>query len=96
MAYTEFRKSYGDFEVVIPAVDFSELIPEYALRVAEALSNYKLNWVYHLGGVSLEEIIYKQHPRFEISFDPYAPTGQILRQEWCKHMANEIKREFGL
>ena len=25
MAYTEFRKSYGDFEIVIPAIDFSKL-----------------------------------------------------------------------
>ena len=120
MAYTEFRKSCGDFEIIIPAVDFSKLTPKNAARVANTLHDYKSGWVclylehthklygaaecianafgqagYYMG-VCLEDIIYKQHPRFEISFDPYNPPGNVLRQEWCKHMAAEIKREFGL
>lgn len=37
MAYTEFRKSYGDFEIIIPAVDFSRLFVgverEYGLEL---------------------------------------------------------------
>lgn len=36
MAYTTFRKSYGDFEVVIPAVDFSPLAIGEAYNAARA------------------------------------------------------------
>ena len=50
MAYTKFRKSYGDFEVVIPPVKF-QLPPEYAARVAKELRSYEIGFVCnHLGG----------------------------------------------
>ena len=40
MPYTEFRKSYGDFEVVIPAIDFSRLCKEEARHTIIDLRNY--------------------------------------------------------
>lgn len=40
MPYTEFRKSYGDFEVVIPPVDFSSLTRDEAVSTAKRLSAY--------------------------------------------------------
>lgn len=50
MAYTKFRKSYGDFEVVIPPVKF-QLPPEYAAHVAKGLRYYEIGFVCnHLGG----------------------------------------------
>lgn len=50
MAYTAFRKSYGDFEVVIPPVKF-RLPPEYAAHVAKGLRSYEIGFVCdHLGG----------------------------------------------
>ena len=41
MSYTEFRKSYGDFEIVIPAVDFSALSRIDALYAVQALRHYE-------------------------------------------------------
>lgn len=50
MAYTEFRKSYGDFEVVIPAVDFSILSKEEAKATATRLRTFTTGFVcHHLG-----------------------------------------------
>lgn len=45
MAYTEFRKSYGDFEIVIPAIDFSELNSDEAQKTIEILRRYERNYV---------------------------------------------------
>ena len=45
MPYTEFRKSYGDFEVVIPTVDFSSLTIEEATKTAKALRSYEHSFV---------------------------------------------------
>ena len=45
MAYTEFRKSYGDFEIVIPAIDFSELNKDEAEKTIEILRRYERNYV---------------------------------------------------
>lgn len=45
MAYTEFRKSYGDFEIVIPAIDFSELNGDEAEKTIEILRTYKESYV---------------------------------------------------
>lgn len=45
MAYTEFRKSYGDFEIVIPAIDFSELTGDEAEKTIEILRNYEDSYV---------------------------------------------------
>ena len=45
MPYTDFRKSYGDFEVVIPAIDFSSLTIEEATKTAKALRSYDRNFV---------------------------------------------------
>ena len=45
MAYTEFRKSYGDFEIVIPAIDFSELNNDEAEKTIEILRRYERNYV---------------------------------------------------
>lgn len=39
-------------------------------------------------GVAIEEIY--------IYFGPKYAAGTVLRIEWCKHMAKEIEREFGL
>ena len=39
-------------------------------------------------GVAIEEIY--------IYFGPQYAAGAALRIEWCKHMAKEIEREFGL
>ena len=41
MPYTAFRKSYGDFEVVIPAVDFSTMSRIDALWTVQTLRHYK-------------------------------------------------------
>ena len=45
MPYTEFRKSYGDFEIVIPAVDFSSLTRDEACRTVVALNCYNKHFV---------------------------------------------------
>lgn len=45
MAYTAFRKSYGDFEVVIPAVDFSSLTIDEAFNAARAFRDYQYGFV---------------------------------------------------
>ena len=50
MAYTAFRKSYGDFEVVIPPVKF-RLPAEYAAHIVKELRSYEIGFVCdHLGG----------------------------------------------
>lgn len=50
MAYTKFRKSYGDFEVVIPPVKF-RLPAEYTAHVVNELRSYEIGFVcHHLGG----------------------------------------------
>ena len=41
MPYTAFRKSYGDFEVVIPAVDFSTMSRIDALWTVTTLRHYE-------------------------------------------------------
>lgn len=40
MPYTEFRKSYGDFEVVIPPIDFNSLSKDDAVATRNELKNY--------------------------------------------------------
>ena len=45
MPYTEFRKSYGDFEVVIPAIDFSSLSRANAADAVHALRSYEAKHV---------------------------------------------------
>ena len=45
MPYTEFRKSYGDFEVVIPTVNFSSLTIEEATKTAKAFRSYEHSFV---------------------------------------------------
>lgn len=47
MAYTAFRKSYGDFDVVIPAVDFSSLTIDEAKATARRLKAYVNGFVCH-------------------------------------------------
>ena len=41
MPYTEFRKSYGDFEIVIPAINFSSLSRTEARQAIDALRSYE-------------------------------------------------------
>lgn len=129
MAYTEFRKSCGDFEVVIPAVDFSKLPNNHTQlqQLVQALLDYKTGFVCirikhrascalsiaaaaaeciseavpdHIGGTvdssfavgwNKKELNY--HTPF---FGSLTIAGQVLRQEWCEHMAREIEREYGL
>lgn len=123
MAYTEFRKSYGDFEIVIPAIDFSELNDDAAKRTIKVLRKYEGGYVclslvnlndnrkardaietkigkYNWG---LQEYLWENtsdtnwEAPFEMkSFNPGEHAGHLLRIEWCKHMAKEIKREFDL
>ena len=45
MAYTEFRKSYGDFEIVIAPVDFSWLTKSEARLTVNALQEYEWGYV---------------------------------------------------
>ena len=45
MPYTDFRKSYGDFEVIIPAIDFGELTLNSAMATVKALRAYKHEFV---------------------------------------------------
>ena len=47
MPYTEFRKSYNDIEVVIPAVDFSSLTRNEAVATARRLRVYVQGFVCH-------------------------------------------------
>ena len=47
MPYTEFRKSYNDIEVVIPAVDFSSLTKDEAKATARSLRAYVQGFVCH-------------------------------------------------
>lgn len=45
MPYTEFRKSYGDFEIVIPPVDFSSLTKDEASHTVNAMRSYESSFV---------------------------------------------------
>ena len=47
MAYTEFRKSYGDFEIVIAPVDFSCLFKFEARLTVDVLREYESGFVCH-------------------------------------------------
>ena len=115
MPYTEFRKSYGDFEVVIPAINFSSLSKDNARHTIIDLRNYEhcYKYVCHAVGHEASEIIGdaidpNEHGlQYFITdsfgsyissslFNPYTTAGNQLRIEWCKHMANEIEREFKL
>ena len=115
MPYTEFRKSYGDFEVVIPAIDFSSLSKDDARHTIIDLRNYGhgRKYVCHAVGHEASEIIGDAIDPSHLGlhhfiadsfgsyissslFNPYTTAGNQLRIEWCKHMANEIEREFKL
>ena len=121
MAYTEFRKSYGDFEVVISTIDFSSLTKYEATEIARSLREYEKDFVcFHVGhttswpirdaftqaieGASstirrlgLDYYIYDGLGTDDVPyFHTHCLAGRILRVEWCKHMAAEIEREFGL
>ena len=45
MTYTEFRKFYGDFEIVIPAINFSSLARLDAIHAVTALRHYEYGHV---------------------------------------------------
>ena len=115
MPYTEFRKSYGDFEVVIPAIDFSRLSKDDARNAIIDLRNYGHGFKYvchavreaasNIIGDAIDPNQYGLHHFIADSFGgyvctslfkPYTTAGNQLRIEWCKHMANEIEREFKL
>ena len=115
MPYTEFRKSYGDFEVVIPAINFSSLSKDDARHTIINLRNYEHCYTYvcHAVGCAasriigdaidptqdgLQQFIADSFGGYIPSslFDPCTTAGNQLRIEWCKHMANEIEREFKL
>lgn len=115
MPYTEFRKSYGDFEVVIPAINFSNLPKDEARHTIIDLRNYGHGYKYVCHAVrrgaseiigdaidpneyGLQRFIADSFGGYIPSrlFDPYTTAGNQLRIEWCKHMANEIEREFKL
>ena len=115
MPYTEFRKSYGDFEVIIPAIDFSRLAKDEARRTIIDLRNYGHGYTYVCNAVGyaasriigdaidptksgLQYVIADSFGGYVCTslFEPYTTAGNQLRIEWCKHMANEIEREFKL
>ena len=115
MPYTEFRKSYGDFEVVIPAIDFSSLSKDDARHTIIDLRNYGHGRKYVCHAVrdaasniigdaidpnerGLQHFIADSFGGYIPSslFNAYTIAGKLLRIEWCKHMANEIEREFKL
>ena len=121
MPYTDFRKSYGDFEVVIPAVDFSSLTKYEATKIARSLRAYEEDFVCfyiknateHVIRDAFKQAIAKASQKIQRlgldyhiydglgtddvpDFHPCHPAGRILRVEWCRHMANEIEREFEL
>lgn len=115
MPYTEFRKSYSDFEVVIPAIDFSRLFKDDARHAIIDLRNYGHGCKYVCHAVryaakkiigdaidpnenGLQQFIADSFGGYIPSslFNPYTTAGKQLRIEWCKHMANEIEREFKL
>ena len=124
MAYTEFRKFYGGFDVVIPAVNFSSLTREEAVASAERLTNYVDGFVCHLmgalpsdktmsageviqtmlvanggehhGEANLGVLVRKSLDLSDMYFRAFNTDGITLRKAWCKHMANEIEREFQL
>lgn len=122
MPYTDFRKSYGDFEVVIPAIDFSSLTIEEATKTAKVLRSYEHNFVcqtlvrkeayaavtlinkmIHTAtdgiGQTIGWLIKYQLNAFKDEFIPLfragSQHGNMLRKDWCQHMAAEIDREFG-
>ena len=115
MPYTEFRKSYGDFEVVIPAINFSSLSKDNARHTIIDLRSYGHGYRYVCHAVGhaasliigdaidptqdgLQHFIADSFGGYIPSslFNPYTTAGNQLRIEWCKHMANEIEREFKL
>ena len=115
MPYTEFRKSYSDFEVVIPAINFSRLFKDEARRAIIDLRNYGHGCKYVCYAVrdaasliigdaidptqrGLQQFIADSFGGYVCTslFDPYTTAGITLRKAWCKHMANEIEREFKL
>ena len=115
MPYTEFRKSYGDFEVVIPAINFSNLSKDDARHTIIDLRNYGHGYKYVCHAVrcaasniigdaidpnehGLQQFIADSFGGYVCTslFEPYTTAGKRLRIEWCKHMANEIEREFKL
>ena len=102
MPYTDFRKSYGDFEVVIPAVDFSLLSRLDAIHAIRMLRQYRSGHVSHymmdcgLNYHPLNCVIIRQFYGGDMpSFSIYHQSGIVLRKAWCEHMAKEIEREFG-
>lgn len=115
MPYTEFRKSYGDFEVVIPAINFSNLFKDDARHTIIDLRNYGHGYTFVCHAVryaankiigdaidpkelGLQQLIADSFGGYIPSslFHPSTTAGNRLRIEWCKHMANEIEREFKL
>lgn len=123
MPYTEFRKSYSDFEVVIPPIDFSSLTIEEATKTAKALRSYEhgfvcktlerkeayaavilINKMIHTAtdgiGQTIGWLIEYQLYDFKDEFIPLfrvgSQHGNMLRKEWCHHMAAEIEREFAI
>lgn len=71
MAYTEFRKSYGDFEIVIPAIDFSELTGDEAEKTIKVLRNYEDDYVC----LNLDDYCYQRKARDAIE-------AKIGNYEW--------------
>lgn len=79
MAYTAFRKSYGDFEVVIPPVKF-RLPAEYAAHVVKELRSYEIGFVCnhldgYVGGTSAALSITKMIERWQ---PPSATLGSAI------------------
>ena len=83
MAYTAFRKSYGDFEVVIPPVKF-RMAPEYAADVVKELRSYVIGFVCnhlggYVGGASAAFYINKMISRWQ---SPSAALGSAIERSF--------------
>ena len=89
MPYTDFRKSYGDFQVVIPVVDFSKMSRIDALWTVQALRHYEYGnvdrhlerWGLENAGKRIDEMLTKNTGCRFITID-----GLIIRQ--FKHDKN--------
>ena len=85
MPYTEFRKSYGDFEVVIPAIDFSSLSRVDAADAVHALRSYEN------GYVCITMARWKAHNVASLINNMITGHGGMSRET----IGNFINRKFG-
>ena len=92
MPYTEFRKSHGDFEIVIPAINFSSLTRDEAVSTAKRLRTYVTGFVCH--HLEISPISGKQKATKLIQTMLLANGG--INQYGEAHLGEFIRRANGL